>query len=137
MLLGVRIMMHTDHQNLTHRPSQFTTQQDVQWQLPLEEFGKGSENCVANALSRVPTTDENVMPAMTEMQFIKVDDLLTECLGEMPNFDEQNCHPFQFETIAHCQSLNDDLMNLPAANPGEFSFWKFGSHYLVCHTTGD
>ena len=66
----------------------------------------------------------------------QMNDLWTECPWAMPKFNEQNCHPFQFKTIAHCQSLDDDLMNSPTINHGEFTFQKFGSHDLVCCTTG-
>ena len=138
MLLGAKITVHSDHKNLTHKLSQFTTQRVMRWRLLLEEYGptfvykKGSENCIADALSRVPTKDENVTPAMPETRCVKVDDLWTECLWAMPKFDEQNRHPFQFETIAHYQSTDNDLMNLPTTNPGEFTFQKFGSHDLVC-----
>ena len=57
MLLGEKIMVHTDHKNLTHKLSQFTAQHIMGWRLLLEECGptfvhkKGSENCIADALS--------------------------------------------------------------------------------------
>ena len=57
MLLGARINVYTDHKNLTHRLSQFTTQRVMRWRLLLEEYGpkfyylKGPRNVVANALS--------------------------------------------------------------------------------------
>jgi len=65
MLLGAKITVFTDHKNLTHKLSSFTTQRVMRWRLLLEEFGplfeykKGEKNCVADALSRVPTLDEN------------------------------------------------------------------------------
>ena len=77
----------------------------MHWCLLLEEYGptfvheKESENYIADALSQVPTKDENVIPAMLETRCVKVNDLWTECLWAMPKFDEQNCYPFQFETI--------------------------------------
>ena len=110
MLLGAKIVVKTDHKNLTHKLSSFTTQRVMCWRLLLEEFGpifeykKGVENVIADALSRVPTLDEKVTPAMPETQCVKVDDLWTECLWAMPKLDEQNCHPFQCETIHCCQS---------------------------------
>ena len=70
----------------------------MRWRLLLEEFGpkfeykKGSENCIADALSRVPTLDEEVTPAMPETRCVKVDDLWTECLWAMPRFDEPRSH---------------------------------------------
>ena len=57
MLLGAKITVHTDHKNLTHKLSTFTTQRVMRWRLLLEEYGpefaykKGSENCIADVLS--------------------------------------------------------------------------------------
>ena len=62
MLLGAEIRVHTDHKNLTHKLSSFTTQRVMRWRLLLEEYGpkflykEGESNVIADALSRVPTT---------------------------------------------------------------------------------
>ena len=61
MLLGAKVHVYTDHQNLTHQLTSFTTQRVLRWRLLLEEYGctyhykKGPANLVADALSRVPT----------------------------------------------------------------------------------
>jgi RNase H-like domain found in reverse transcriptase len=39
MLLGAPITIYTDHKNLTHKLSSFSTQHVLQWRLLLEEFG--------------------------------------------------------------------------------------------------
>jgi hypothetical protein len=60
MLLGAPITIYTDHKNLTHKLSSFSTQRILQWHLLLEEFGcnykykEGSQKLVADALSRFP-----------------------------------------------------------------------------------
>ena len=98
MLLGAKIHVYTDHKNLTHKLSSFTTQRVMRWRLLLEEFGPefhykpGPENAVADAMSRVPTKDEQLAPAMPETRCVKVDDLWTECLWAMPWFDEPKSH---------------------------------------------
>jgi hypothetical protein len=62
MLLGAPITIYTDHKNLTHKLSSFTTQRVLRWRLLLEEYGptfkykSGPQNVVADALSRVPTS---------------------------------------------------------------------------------
>ena len=62
MLLGAPIHIYTDHRNHTHKMIQFTTQRVMCWQLLIEEFGakyhykQRSPNCVANAISRLPTS---------------------------------------------------------------------------------
>jgi hypothetical protein len=95
---------------------------------------KGSENCVADALSRVPTVDDTVTLAMPETRCVKVNDLWTECLWVMPKFDEQNRHPFHFETIADCEQRLLNVRDLPAQAPNVFSSLPFGEAVLVCVT---
>ena len=123
--------------------SQFAAQRVMRWHALLEECGptfvfeKGSENCIAGAWSQAPTENENVKPAMPETQCVKVNDLWTECPWAMPKFDEQNHHPFQFETMKHYQSLNNNVLNLPCINPDKFSFQMFRSHKFAWCTRGD
>ena len=112
MLLGAKIVVKTDHKNLTHKLSLFTTQRVMRWRLLLEEFGpifeykKGAENLIANALSRVPTLDEKVTLAMPETQCVKVDDLWTECLWAMPWFDEPKSHKESIWTMPKFEKQN-------------------------------
>ena len=62
MLLGAQINVYTDHRNLTHKMTKYSTQRVLRWRLMLEEYGckyyykKGNKNLVADAMSRVPTT---------------------------------------------------------------------------------
>ena len=59
MLLGASITVQTDHKNVTHKVSNFTTQCMLCWRLLLKEFGAtykyktGASNTVADALSQV------------------------------------------------------------------------------------
>ena len=56
ILLGSAIRVHTDHKNLTHRLTDFTTQRVLSWRLLLEEFNPtflykaGPDNVLADAL---------------------------------------------------------------------------------------
>jgi hypothetical protein len=58
MLMGQRLHVHTDHNNLTCE--QYNNVQMLRWRLEIEEFGptisyiKGANNVVADALSRLP-----------------------------------------------------------------------------------
>ena len=67
ILFGGRIIVFTDHKNLTHDMSQYTTQRVLRWRLLLEEFGpefkyiRGEDNVVADALSRVPIGEAGVI----------------------------------------------------------------------------
>ena len=143
MLLGAQIEVFTDHKNLTHKLSTFSTQRVMRWRLLLEEFGptfrykKGKDNAVADAMSRVPTLDENVTPAMPETRCVKVDDLWTECLWAMPKFDEQNRHPYQFETLKYYQDQDDQIIPLPTEHPEHYEHIQYGTVQLVCRKRPD
>jgi len=56
MLLGAQLNTCTDHRNLTHKLSSFTTQRAMRWRLSLEEYKptsfylQGPKNVVADAL---------------------------------------------------------------------------------------
>ena len=60
ILLGQRIVVYTDHKNLTYK--NFNTERVVRWRMVIEDFGpeiiyiKGNDNVVADAMSRLGTT---------------------------------------------------------------------------------
>jgi hypothetical protein len=63
ILLGQKIIVYTDHQNLIHKT--FNSERVMRWRLLLEEYGpeikylKGSKNIVADALSRLNIQNDN------------------------------------------------------------------------------
>ena len=63
ILLGQKIIVHTDHQNLTYK--NFNTDPVMRWRLILEEYGpdlqyiQGKKNVVADALSRLQMENED------------------------------------------------------------------------------
>ena len=63
ILLGQKIVVHTDHKNLTCK--NFNTARVMRWRLILEEYGpelryiKGENNIVADALSRLNILDSD------------------------------------------------------------------------------
>ena len=83
ILLGSAIRVHTDHKNLTHRLTDFTTQRVLRWRLLLDEFNPtflykaGPDNVLADALSRVPT-------ACTERESTTTSAHLVDCLSSYP-----------------------------------------------------
>jgi hypothetical protein len=127
MLLGAPITIYTDHKNLTHKLSSFSTQHVLQWRLLLEEsscnykYKEGSQNLVADVLSRVPTSrlvrektagpgEQNLVSQPNQPQEPNKDNqaciteespLLAECLLVYPVFNERDvtCHPFHFATM--------------------------------------
>jgi hypothetical protein len=135
MLLGAPITIYTDHKNLTHKLSSFSTQCILQWHLLLEEFScnykykEGSQNLVANVLSHVQMSclvrektagpgEKNFISQPNQPQELYKDNqacitkenpLLAECLQVSPVFDECNItrHPFHFTTMRHYQQRSD------------------------------
>ena len=88
MLLGSTINVYTDHRNLTHRLSLFTTQRVLCWHILIEEFNPtfyylpGSRNVVADALSRLHISEAahlNAVPSAAPVHHIRDSPTLTFC----------------------------------------------------------
>ena len=156
-LLGARIIVNTDHKNLTYKLSQFSTQRVMRWKLSLEEFGAvynykpGVVNLVADALSRVPSNrveresrEAPVTVASNDNHYcmFKEDPELAECLFhdpevadcflEHPVFDEEGRLPFQFPTLQEYQERSAELQALPSTIPDRFVRTKFNTSELIC-----
>ena len=62
ILLGQKLIIHTDHKNLTCK--NFNTNRVMRWRLIIEEYGpnieyiEGPKNVVPNALSRLAIEEE-------------------------------------------------------------------------------
>ena len=112
ILLGSQVRVYTNHQNLTHKLTSFTTQCILRWRLLLEEFQptfhykQGITNIIADALSRVPTgiteresTRTNVRDKQAKQQGLSPDINLLDAFLEHPVFNEDGCVPIQFSMI--------------------------------------
>ena len=70
ILLGHKIVVHTDHKNLTCK--NFNTERVMRWHLILEEYGpmleyiKGEQNVVADALSRLDIIKEPLQDPISQ-----------------------------------------------------------------------
>ena len=66
ILLGQRLIIYTDHQNLTYK--ELNTERVLRWRLLIEEYGpemkyiKGCKNVIADLLSRLPVLDVDPQP---------------------------------------------------------------------------
>ena len=104
ILLGQRIIIHTDHKNLTCK--NFNTERVMRWRLLLEEYGpelhyiKGENNIVADALSRLgmvkePTT-ESLPPGEAAELFA----------GDEREFDFPTDYPLSYAEIQAKQATD-------------------------------
>ena len=102
MLLGQKITVYTDHLNLTHHNTQFTSNRVLRQRLVLEEYGveiryiQGVKNEAADALSRMPTeiTDTVVEEALLNRRMYE---------------DEINC-PINTSEIKQAQQKDATLL---------------------------
>jgi len=131
ILLGYKIIVHTDHKNLTFK--NFNTERVMRWRLILEEYGpqleyvKGEKNIVADALSRL---DINPEPGDTS-------DL--EYLAEHFGLDQKDLpddfFPLQYKLIQKEQQNDKTLMQKLKENPKySIKTYRGGgkNRHLVC-----
>lgn len=165
MLFGQELEVYTDHKNLTYKLSQFATQRVLRWRLLLEEYGprffykKGSENLIADALSRVPSNSSVRESPSTPLSFssrrddgnyycmfeehpeiaecLSHDPEVAECFLEHPVFDEQGRFPCQFQTLEEYQLASAELQSLPLVFPERFYKVRYNTTELICfHQNG-
>ncbi len=106
ILLGQKIIVFTDHQNLTYK--NFNTDRVMRWRLILEEFGpalnyiKGEKNIVADALSRLELNDSKN----------------SNDLAMLYGLDDRSIeYPLTFTNIRFHQQTDSTLRNEAASNP--------------------
>ena len=99
ILLGQKIVIHTDHKNLTY--ANFNTDRVIRWRLIIEEYGpdlryiEGPKNIVADALSRLGLKDNPDFK-----------DMLEQC-----NFYEHQILAAEAqEWLDHCADYNNEVM---------------------------
>ena len=151
MLLGARLRIHTDHKNLTYELTAFQTQRVLRWRLYLEEYGpqffyrKGPLNPVADAFSRVPTARTNTdtthttgnHPDNQNPQTTSVMDApeLADCFLLHPEFDEQEGHPLNYNTIQTYQSRDKALTDAVTDNDNErIQYMNLGDAQIIVYT---
>ncbi len=112
ILLGHRIIVHTDHKNLTCK--NFNTERVIRWRLILEEYGpellyiKGEKNIVADALSRL-----NLM-TLEEFQEQYHIEPTSEAMSELFAGDEDDVpdsYPLVYRKIYDGQQADQELQD--------------------------
>ena len=114
ILLGHRIRVYTDHENLTYK--QFNSSRVMRWRLLIEEFGpelvylQGKKNIVADALSRLEI-EESEQPKDFEQLLINN----AECFAndiKLPS----TVFPVSFQLILKHQQEDKELVALAKTN---------------------
>ena len=105
ILLGQKIKVHTDHENLTYKT--FNSDRVMRWRLYIEEYSpelqyiKGTSNVVADALSRLEREDG--VREDTKESFLA----LKDCFVAAPPVDY---HPLNYQHLAKAQLADKSLM---------------------------
>ena len=111
ILLGHRIVIHTDHKNLTCK--NFNTERVMRWRLVLEEFGpellyiKGEDNVVADALSRLPMLPTATFDAKYGDEQLMGEFLANDPINPLGGFPKD--FPCSYAELAHEQSKDAPL----------------------------
>lgn len=115
MLLGHEITVFTDHKNLTYET--LSTDHVTRWRFLVEEYGptikyiKGVNNVVADELSRIPYDPQHHTSECLEYSFV----------NETIDQENENDFPIELNKIATEQIFDQELANLQAKNPAQFS----------------
>ena len=105
ILLGQKIVVFTDHKNLTCK--NFNTERVMRWRLVLEEYSpelryiKGEHNIVADALSRLDMLDEEHQQS-EQLSAEEIAELYAADEGE----DFPSDFPLTYREIAHRQKAD-------------------------------
>ena len=125
ILLGQRIVVHTDHKNLTFK--NLNSERVLRWRLLLEEYGpelryiKGESNIVADALSRL---DIQTDPVLQE----PIDPSSTDTMAEAFAVDDDDIpdkFPLTYSQIYDKQQIDTTLQRLREKRPDRYVITNF------------
>jgi hypothetical protein len=108
ILLGQKIVVHTDHENLTYK--HFNSDRVMHWRLYIEEYSpdlryiKGVHNVVADALSRLEKDETTIVD--TQESFLA----LMECFEQTP--DTPDFHPLNYQHLYKAQQGDKQIMKI-------------------------
>ena len=106
ILFGYKINVFSDHKNLVHAATMSQSQRVMRWSLIIEEFGpdiqhiSGDDNIVADAISRVPTANQDQIETCTDTQ-----DPLSKTLMELEHLvlEEDEGFPLNLPLVQKAQ----------------------------------
>ena len=133
ILLGQRIKVHTDHENLTYKT--FNSDRVMRWRLYIEEYSpdlqyiKGTHNVVADALSRLDIMETPFED--TQESFLG----LMECFAKEP--EGSDFHPLNYQHLKIAQEKDKTLMKILRIKDTHYKLKKFHgggkTTFLICY----
>jgi hypothetical protein len=114
ILFGYPIKVYSDHKNLVHAATVSQSQRVMRWRLILEEFGpdiihiKGEDNIVADAMSRLPTANQNQREYST-VTLGSSDEKSGE--EEMLAFEDDEAFPLNLSLVRRTQQIELNQTN--------------------------
>jgi hypothetical protein len=123
ILLGQKIVVHTDHKNLTCK--NFNTERVMRWRLVLEEYGpelryiKGEHNIVADALSRLDIVANPREPG----EQMEPDEIASLFAADADDYPTK--FPLSYEEIEQRQKDDADIQKLRREKPDSYKKTKF------------
>ena len=147
MLFGCReLNIYTDHKNLTH--NKLSSQKVIRWRLFIEEYNpifhfvKGTDNAIADALSRLPRTErqEFPFPSPGDQSRLKSshdtpDSIASDPKPDDTNFTHQDTTSSLNNICFKCNStapLKNDGRFLESSSPHAFSVLQDDNDMLEC-----
>ena len=132
ILFSYPICVFSDHKNLVHATTLSQSQRVMRWRLILEEFGpdilhiKGEDNIVADAISRLPTANEDQNESRTEIQ-----GLSSEMLAKMEYliFEDNEEFPLHLPLVQKVQQ--NELMKKSSKLKQLINDKKSGYHVIT------
>jgi len=137
MILGSEIHIYTDHKNLTFENLQ--SQRVLRWRCNAEEYSPsfhyipGSENVLADNLSRLNRFGENIETDFTKGKSIDPEDTFYCLVEDMDMFNTMECYlnllscspsenPLNYECIKREQSKDSELQGLLRKYPMNYVY---------------
>jgi hypothetical protein len=134
ILLGQKIIVHTDHKNLTY--ATFNTERVMRWRLLIEEYGpelhyvKGEHNIVADALSRLNRT--NTTPVDTPEL-----NVFTNSVYALAKKDITEVYSLKYAHIEKAQQQDESLKKLVQSREYSFTVFHGGGREFKLITRND
>ena len=121
ILLGQKIKVHTDHENLTFK--NFNSDRVMRWRLYIEEYSpdlqyiKGTKNIVADALSRLDMKSE---PFVDDQETFLG---LMECFAKDKESDD--FHPLNYQHLKIAQDKDKTILKISNMENTKYKLQKF------------